>query len=77
MEVSGQFQALAVLSPENFSPIFIVYEAGWAPDPVWRLWRRANSYSAENRTPAIAIPTELSRLLASEQEEAAVPRFWE
>jgi hypothetical protein len=35
MEVSGQLHA----------PVPIGYEAGWAPKPVWTLWREENLFS--------------------------------
>jgi hypothetical protein len=51
MEVSGQLNAPAAL------PLGVptVYEAGWAPEPVWTLWCREKSFffSAGNRTPAV------------------------
>jgi len=30
--------ALTVLSPRKEPPVSIVYEAGWAPYPVWTQW---------------------------------------
>jgi hypothetical protein len=61
MEVSGQIHA-----PATFPPVPIGGEAGWAPEPVWTLWRRENFCTAGNRTRAVqpvAIPTELSQPL--------------
>jgi hypothetical protein len=48
-------------------PVPIGQEAGWAPEPVWTLWRRENSISlAGNRTPSsqspVPILTEISWL---------------
>jgi hypothetical protein len=40
MEVSGQLHVLTVLLSGKEPPISIVEEAGWAPEPVWTLWRR-------------------------------------
>jgi hypothetical protein len=39
------------LSPEKEPPVLTGYEAGWAPEPVWTLWRRETS--AGNPTPAV------------------------
>jgi hypothetical protein len=45
MEVSGQFHARAALPP-----VPIGQDAGWAPEPVWTLWRREKSLApAGNR----------------------------
>jgi hypothetical protein len=38
MEVSGQLHALATLPTEKGLLTLIVQEAGWVPEPVWRLW---------------------------------------
>jgi hypothetical protein len=38
MEVRGQFRALASLSPGKEPQVPIGYEAGWAPELVWKLW---------------------------------------
>jgi hypothetical protein len=46
MEVSGQLHAQVALSP-----VPIGQEAGWAPDPVWTMWRGEKSFTARNRTP--------------------------
>jgi hypothetical protein len=40
MEVSGQLHAPSALPSEKDLPLFIEQEAGWAPKPVWKLWRR-------------------------------------
>jgi hypothetical protein len=53
MEVSGQRHASTVLSPGKGPMVRTGWEAGWAPEPVWMLWRREISFSpAENRTQA-------------------------
>jgi hypothetical protein len=44
MEASGQLHA----------PVPVRYEVGWAPDPVWALWRKEKSRaSTENLTPVV------------------------
>jgi hypothetical protein len=44
MKVSGQLYVPASLPPEKDAPVPIGYEAGWAPEPVWTLWRRENYF---------------------------------
>jgi hypothetical protein len=61
MEVSDQLHALAALNPGTDFPVAIVYEAGWAAEPVWTQWSRGKSLApAENRRSAKQ--TELFRL---------------
>jgi hypothetical protein len=48
MEVSGQLQAPAVLTPEP--PVSIRLEAGWALQPVWVMLRRDKFCTARNQT---------------------------
>jgi hypothetical protein len=48
-----QLHALAALSPGKEPPAPIGYEAGWAPEPVWTLWREEKSCTIENRTRVI------------------------
>jgi hypothetical protein len=66
MEVSGQLHAPAALSL-----VPIGYEAGWAPEPIWTLWRGEKSYTARNQTQAVqpvAMPTDLFRSLVKMQD---------
>jgi hypothetical protein len=42
--VSSQLQAPAALPLGKEPQAPIEYEAGWAPEPVWRTWRRENSW---------------------------------
>jgi hypothetical protein len=35
------------------SPVPIAYKAAWAPEPVWKLWRRESLAHAGNRTPIL------------------------
>jgi hypothetical protein len=53
MELSDQFHAPAALPPGKYPPVPIGQEAGWAPDPVWRMQGREKSCSAGNRTKAL------------------------
>jgi hypothetical protein len=54
MEVSGQVHVSIVLTPEKDSPVPIGQEAGWAPEPVWTLWKIENfPVSSENQTSVI------------------------
>jgi hypothetical protein len=51
-EASGQIHASAALPPGKEPPLYIGYEAGWAPEPVCTLWRRKKSLApAWNQTP--------------------------
>jgi hypothetical protein len=38
--LSGRIHAPAALSPVKEPPVHIGQEAGWAPEPIWTLWRR-------------------------------------
>jgi hypothetical protein len=38
MEVSEKLHAPAALSPGKEFLVSIGQEAGWAPEPVWKLW---------------------------------------
>jgi hypothetical protein len=53
MEVSGQLHAPAAL-PLGKEPLVLnVLEAGWAPEPAWKLLRREKSFApARKRTRA-------------------------
>jgi hypothetical protein len=42
MEISGQYHTLAALTPEKEFQVPNGEEAGWAPVPVWKLWRGEN-----------------------------------
>jgi hypothetical protein len=54
MEVSRQLHTPATLPPGKEHPVPIAQEAGWAPDPVWTLWRRENFPTpVGNRTPIV------------------------
>jgi hypothetical protein len=38
-KVSGQLHVQPVLAPGQKTPVPTEYETGWAPEPVWTLWR--------------------------------------
>jgi hypothetical protein len=67
MEVSDRLHAPAALPPGKHHAVTRGYEAGWAPELFWELWKGEKSLaSAWNRTPSlltILIPTRLSRKL--------------
>jgi hypothetical protein len=62
MELSGELQATVGSSPEKDYPGLIVHGAGWAPEPVWKSWRK------EEHLP----PKEIIRTACSYQEFAYV-----
>jgi hypothetical protein len=55
MGVCGQRHAPAALfTPEKGSPVLIVQEAGWAPEPVWTQRIEEKSFApAGERTPVV------------------------
>jgi hypothetical protein len=53
MEVSCQLHALASSRPGKEPQVPILFKVGWAPEPVWTLWRREKSYPCGNRNPAV------------------------
>jgi hypothetical protein len=56
--VSGQPQASATLPPGRKSAVRIGQEAGWAPQPVWKTWRRESfcPYWDSNFDPLVVQP---------------------
>ena len=40
MDVSGQFYSLSTFIPNGKVSVFMGYEAGWATELVWSLWKR-------------------------------------
>jgi hypothetical protein len=56
MDVSRQLHALAALLPGKKQPVPTGYEAGWSPEPAWKLWRREKSLApVGNRTPTVQL----------------------
>jgi hypothetical protein len=53
MDVSGQFHALADLTPAKESSVSIAYETWWAPESVWALWRREKICTNGNQTQVV------------------------
>jgi hypothetical protein len=56
MEVSGQLQAPPALPLEKQSPVTIVQEVGWAPEPFWTIEKKKSVASARDgtRTPQLS-----------------------
>jgi len=48
MQVSGQLRAPAALLPGKEHPV-LIGQAGWAPELVWKRWRREKSYQCPCR----------------------------
>jgi hypothetical protein len=67
METSGQFHVPVSLPLVKYPSVSIEYEAGWAPEQVWTLYRKEKLLAhVRNRTPAVlpvAVPTEITRHL--------------
>jgi hypothetical protein len=54
--VSGRLHALPALIPGKEPTVSIGYEAEWAPESVWTLWRIEKSLvPAGNGTPALQL----------------------
>jgi hypothetical protein len=45
LEVSGELQASVSLPQRKRVPVIIGYEAGWAPEQVWKIWKSDNPSS--------------------------------
>jgi len=50
MEVNNQLHAPVTLLPEKATPVPIEEDPGWAPEPVWMLWRRQDRQGTYNVT---------------------------
>jgi hypothetical protein len=61
--VSSQLHAPVALPLEKANGTHWVGSWGWAPKPVWALWRRDKSNPGRIASQPIAIPTEVSRLV--------------
>jgi len=53
MEKSGQFHAPGRLNLGEEPPVPIRWEVGLTPEPVWKRWRRENTFPVGNRIPVI------------------------
>jgi hypothetical protein len=79
--ISSQLNAPDALLQWKEQKLPIGYEVGWAPQPVWTLWRRENLNLVENRTLAVqplarhytdwAIPASLRGKINKWREERA------
>jgi hypothetical protein len=52
MEMGGQLHTPTALPQGKEPPVSIGYEAVWAPELVWTLWKREKSCTAGNQTRA-------------------------
>jgi hypothetical protein len=52
LEVRGHIHAPSALPKAKEHPASIEQEAGWAPEPVWTMWRGENLAATVIRTPA-------------------------
>jgi hypothetical protein len=58
MQVSDQLHTPVVISLGKEQPVFIGWEAGWALEPTWTLWRREKFLaSVGNQTTAFQLIT--------------------
>jgi hypothetical protein len=69
-----KLHASAALPPGKEPPVRVGYEAGWASEPVWTLWRRENSYfyRDSNSDPSAVQP--VSQQMSSNTVRAIVLR---
>jgi hypothetical protein len=69
MDVSAQLYVQPALPLGKAPAIRSVWEAGWAPEPVWTLWSREKSLApVGNRTPAFQL---IAILTPSRQQNTA------
>jgi hypothetical protein len=67
MEVSGLIHAPAALPPGKDPSVPIVQEDGWAPEPVWKRWRREKNHctyrESNSGRPASSLVTILTEMV--------------
>jgi hypothetical protein len=63
MEVSGQRHVPAALPPK-VTQVPIVVEAGWAPETIWAIWRKASTGIQTPDRSVVITTTELGRPLS-------------
>jgi hypothetical protein len=59
MEISGQLHATAALHPREEPPGHVEDEAGWVPEPAWRIRRREKKKTLASlgiQTPGLSTP---------------------
>jgi hypothetical protein len=67
--MSGQFHVPAALFPAKEPQIIIGQEAGWATEPVWKMWRgeKSHPYRESNSDPSVV------RSVVSRCTDCAIP----
>jgi hypothetical protein len=70
MEVSDDPHTSAILRPGKQCPVPSVQEVGWAPEPIWMLWKISIA-PARNQT----LTDQLSSMLSSHYTNLAIPEY--
>lgn len=71
LEVSDRLHASAALSPGKDRPVSIEEETGYAPEPVWTLWRSEHFYTSETQSPITKSPSPYPVIISTVKETLA------